>query len=69
MARRLLQIREAVKDFFIFSCLLGAGIWYVESRPAPPPLSNKSEMIVANAPNGIIAGRWDNVTPTPSSTR
>jgi len=73
-SRRAAKILQ-VKNFLISASLVAVGVWYfhrvsVDRTHLSNPDEQKSgEIVVANAPDGTLKGRWGNAARTPTPSR
>ena len=64
-----------VKNFLISASLVAVGVWYFHRVSVDRAnLSNLDEqkggeIVVANAPDGTLRGRWGNAAPTLTASR
>jgi hypothetical protein len=58
-----------VKSFLIGATFVAVGVWYVgrvvhDRSDLPEPRDPPGEIVIANAPDGTLQGRWPSATPT-----
>jgi hypothetical protein len=64
-----------VKNFLISASLVAIGAWYFHrvaedrAHPVVPEEQSGGEIVVANAPDGTLQGRWGHTVPTPTPSR
>jgi len=60
---------DEVKSLLISASLIAVGVWYFHrvaddrAHPTQPDEQKTGEIIVANAPDGLLRGRWQSPTP------
>jgi hypothetical protein len=64
-----------VRDLAIFLSVVAVGVWCVQNRPNAndnykeiEPSRAVGEIVVAKAPSGWIASRWEAPSPSPTSS-
>jgi hypothetical protein len=64
-----------LKSFLISASLVAVGVIYfhrvIEDRShlIQPDERQRGEIVIANAPDGTLRGRWPNPTPAPGSSK